>query len=588
MKKFLSVSSLVICSLLAACTGGGLVENEKKYTPLEVYFNPLANEIEEISLRGSILAYNANYFLNYPNDLARLNLHGPVRSVIYGRRPEMSSVKFFFNKNGFMTEIHSGTYLSAYGMNKTRFKYDESGRFIGWLKLNKANNEGEYEIKYKYDENGRPESSRMRNGLTMNFSYFNDGTLKETNMSLKDSFYFGKVKKTKMEYNEKGQLVRMQSMHSSNRLIQDGFNIYSLVYPSVSTFEYNEDGLCTRKYEEVFFIDRRMNDTLKIMPCDNIFTYNEKGDLASWTYTGGSYYTDKENRNLYGFEEVSFTIKYEYLYDDYGNWRRKYIIMPENITENINLHKFYYYNNQEYDGFREYEPEEGARPVVVLNRILEYYLETDVDKGKGGKEAAKQKKPEGPAYTAAQGMGLYGKVKSIYFDGSSIFFDEYGNIARLVNGNSEEVYKYKTPFTYTIPDPWGNEIGPYRIECEENTRKEKEERSGNIEALYEFDNKGRLIRHRYFEGMMPAEATYTYDGKNKLPAYKVCKHEYEEGTDTETCQYLYLGIDKKGNWTMRKVRRTWNSETYNYETKKYDISTRTEPDFTESRTIAYY
>lgn len=556
MKKFLSVSSLVICSLLAACTGGGLVENEKKYTPLEVYFNPLANEIEEISLRGSILAYNANYFLNYPNDLARLNLHGPVRSVIYGRRPEMSSVKFFFNKNGFMTEIHSGTYLSAYGMNKTRFKYDESGRFIGWLKLNKANNEGEYEIKYKYDENGRPESSRMRNGLTMNFSYFNDGTLKETNMSLKDSFYFGKVKKTKMEYNEKGQLVKMQSMHSSNRLIQDGFNIYSLVYPSVSTFEYNEDGLCTRKYEEVFFIDRRMNDTLKIMPCDNIFTYNEKGDLASWTYTGGSYYTDKENRNLYGFEEVSFTIKYEYLYDDYGNWRRKYIIMPENITENINLHKFYYYNNQEYDGFREYEPEEGARPVVVLNRILEYYLETDVDKGKGGKEAAKQKKPEGPAYTAAQGMGLYGKVKSIYSDGSSIFFDEYGNIARLVNGNSEEVYKYKTPFTYTIPDPWGNEIGPYRIECEENTRKEIKERGGNVEALYEFDNKGRLIRHRYFEGMMPAEATYTYDGINKLPAYKVCKHEYEEGTDTETCQYLYLGIDKKGNWTMRKVRRT--------------------------------
>lgn len=588
MKKFLFVASLVICCLLAACTGGGSVENEKKYTPLEVYFNPLANEIEEISLRGSILAYNANYFLNYPNDLARLNLHGPVRSVIYGRRPEMSSVKFFFNKNGFMTEIHSGTYLSAYGMNKTRFKYDESGRFIGWLKLNKANNEGEYEIKYKYDENGRPESSRMRNGLTMNFSYFNDGTLKETNMSLKDSFYFGKVKKGKMEYNEKGQFVKMQSMHSSNRLIQDGFNIYSLVYPSVSTFEYNEDGLCTRKYEEVFFIDRRMNDTLKIMPCDNIFTYNEKGDLASWTYTGGSYYTDKENRNLYGFEEVSFTIKYEYLYDDYGNWRRKYIIMPENITENINLHKFYYYNNQEYDGFREYEPEEGARPVVVLNRILEYYLETDVDKGKGGKEAAKQKKPEGPAYTAAQGMGLYGKVKSIYSDGSSIFFDEYGNIARLVNGNSEEVYKYKTPFRYVIPDPWGNEIGPYRIECGENTRKEINERGGNVEALYEFDNKGRLIRHRYFEGMMPAEATYTYDGINKLPAYKVCKHEYEEGTDTETCQYLYLGIDKKGNWTMRKVRRTWNSETYNYKTKKYDISTRTEPDFTESRTIAYY
>ena len=37
-----------------------------------------------------------------------------------------------------------------------------------------------------------------------------------------------------------------------------------------------------------------MNDTLKIMPCENIFTYNENGDLASWTYTGGSYYTDNE------------------------------------------------------------------------------------------------------------------------------------------------------------------------------------------------------------------------------------------------------------------------------------------------------
>ena len=57
MKKFLSVSCLVICSLLAACIGGGTVENEKKYTPLEVYFNPLANEITEISSPGSLLAY---------------------------------------------------------------------------------------------------------------------------------------------------------------------------------------------------------------------------------------------------------------------------------------------------------------------------------------------------------------------------------------------------------------------------------------------------------------------------------------------------------------------------------------------------
>lgn len=588
MKKFLSVSCLVICSLLAACTGGGSVENEKKYTPLEVYFNPLANEITEISSPGSLLAYEANYFLNYPNDLARLSLCGPVRRVIYGKHPERSSVEFFFNKNGFMTEIHSGMYLFTSKPGITRFKYDDHGRFMGWVNVDKANWEGDYRIKYKYDENGCPESNRDKSGLTMNFSYFDDGTLKGMTLDGVDDFQHRWLRKGNMKYNEKGQLVRMEAICTYNQLIAEGLKNYYIKYPSVSTFEYNEDGLCTRKYEEVFFIDRKKNDTLKIMPCDNIFTYNEKGDLASWTYTGGSYYTDKENRNLYGFEEVSFTIKYEYLYDDYGNWRRKYIIMPENITENINLHKFYYYNNQEYDGFREYEPEEGARPVVVLNRILEYYLETDVDKGKGGKEAAKQKKPEGPAYTAAQGMGLYGKVKSIYSDGSSIFFDEYGNIARLVNGNSEEVYKYKTPFTYTIPDPWGNEIGPYRIECEENTRKEKEERSGNIEALYEFDNKGRLIRHRYFEGMMPAEATYTYDGKNKLPAYKVCKHEYEEGTDTETCQYLYLGIDKKGNWTMRKVRRTWNSETYNYETKKYDISTRTEPDFTESRTIAYY
>ena len=70
----------------------------------------------------------------------------------------------------------------------------------------------------------------------------------------------------------------------------------------------------------------------------------------------------------------------------------------------------------------------------------------------------------------------------------------------------------------------------------------------------------------------------------------VYKYSYEEGQDVATCKYTYIETDKQGNWTKRKVNRTWECVEYFFDGEK-DTSrtmTKTDPEFTETRTISYY
>lgn len=65
-----------------------------------------------------------------------------------------------------------------------------------------------------------------------------------------------------------------------------------------------------------------------------------------------------------------------------------------------------------------------------------------------------------------------------------------------------------------------------------------------------------------FDGMMPVERTYTYEGTGKYPSTMKSSASYEDGVDVEICRYTYLETDSQGNWTKRRVKRTWEVTTY--------------------------
>ena len=88
--------------------------------------------------------------------------------------------------------------------------------------------------------------------------------------------------------------------------------------------------------------------------------------------------------------------------------------------------------------------------------------------------------------------------------------------------------------------------------------------------------------------MMPVVCKYVYEGTGKYPSTMESSAGYEDGNDVEICRYTYLEADSQGNWTKRRVKRTWKSTTYGYENEPDKVSTKTEPEFTETRTISYF
>lgn len=184
------------------------------------------------------------------------------------------------------------------------------------------------------------------------------------------------------------------------------------------------------------------------------------------------------------------------------------------------------------------------------------------------------------AFTAVQGHGLYGNVRTVTTGKVTLTFDKNGNMV----SDGANRYIYRGADRYMID----NVIGPFRITCEGNLRKEVDEKGieGTIE--YEFDSRGRVVRYKYFDGMMPVERTYTYEGTSKYPSTMKSSASYEDGIDVEICRYTYLATDSQGNWTKRRVKRTWEVTTYYPENGADRVSTKTEPEFTETRTISYF
>lgn len=525
MKKTLFFCTIAVV-LLTACSDNGLFPKEKQYTPLYVYYNPLPLIIPETY--GFWLFSEEYYptFVNYPDDRSKHGLRGNVSLVQYPNN------EYIFDTKGKLKVSSSFADEARKYIELREFRHDIEGHLIGIYRNSHKDKWASNREKFEYDSIGQLKSRhRVQKDI---YSYYDDGTLKEIARQL------SKTQKKRMEFDTFGDLVKWEREETTSNPFMRDANCQS----SICTFTHT-NGLCTEMVEKIIF----KNDTVV---CKNYFTYNEKGDLTTWGYSGGVINSQLREKKYNGFFEANLKISFEYEYDSHSNWTTMRIIFPERFEQ------------------IEYLVRCGrGQPVMTYHRNIEYHAFS-------AKEERELKKKNAPKFTAVQGHGLYGDVKKVSGSHQEMIFDEYGNI--LYNGYNH--YVYNSPTQYMIDSA----IGPFRITCEGNIRKEEDEKGieGTIE--YEFDKRERVIRHRYSPSMHPITETYTYNGREKHPATITSEVCYEDGCDKTTCKYSYMEFDKQGNWTKRKVQRIVTSTTYEPE----EITTKTEPEFIETRTITYY
>lgn len=562
MRKTLLLCTTAI-TLFAGCSGGRLFEKEKKYTPLYVYYSPLQPELSLLSEDNFSPSVNYPYFVNYPDDRTKHGLRGSVATIRYSY-PSSPSIRatLAFDKSGKIT--NDGMY---------NFVYDAAGRLEGRKKSHFS-----LERQCEYNAQGRLAKLRTNPYLGVEChtcSYYDDGTVKSiTPIIGRDSTdYYRLCHIGTMEFNEVGEWIKAETPRTTNffyQQIKQRTRLFDRL-PSTCIFTYNTDGLCTEKEETVNIIQD--GELFLSQPNTEYYEYNDKGDLSAWEYSGWIWF---ENSGQFNYRMHNVRTTFDYDYDRHGNWTTMRITLPDNYA-NIPILSDYYRMRT-----RTGEASSDGKPLITIKRQIEYYAFS-------AEEKAEMKKKDAPKYTAMQGRGLYGNVKKLSETGHTVSFNEHGNISyeKWEYGPTEESYDYKSPEEY-VKKTTGTVIGPFRITCEGNIRKEADKNGVEPAVEYEFDKHGRVVRYSHADGMSPVVEKYTYDGREKYPETMVYTFRHEEGKDIVKCKYTYLKTDKQGNWTKRKVVRTVENTVYDAMTGKETTTVKTDPEFIETRTIAYY
>lgn len=582
------VFGFVLVAFLAGCSGNNILEKEKLYTPLYVYYNPL-------KMDEDLTSYYP-FFVNYPTDWVKMGLRGIPSEVKY-----FTGVKVFGEETCLFYQFMNFGRLLFWGMSNemtalTGFSYDDRGRLDGRIHKYLMKDNVREDLQFKYKGNRLMSVTNSAVGVDAYiYSYYDDGTLKKIEPIVGDESWYRRFSKVgMMEFDTLGRLVRAEFPRSYNPMMDGLINpeYDVLKIPSVCTFSYT-DNLCTEKLEKIAFSIRgELQDTIT---CRSRFTYNDKGDIETWEYEGGYYAGGGNNGNPIG--QTKFTVYYSYEYDSNDNWTMLRMTLPEELDQYLGMLKFYELQTEHtyISNRRSYSRVPGKKPVVTFRREINYYEkmaklvdQTDeveeLDEVQDVENVSEQS--EAPEFTSVQGYGLYGKVREVTEDGKSkLRFDENGNLVfRTDELDCEIEYNFQSPSKYLV----ATGEGPFNVVCEGNLRKEVDENGIELTIEYEFDDNGRVIRHRYVDNKAPVEEKYMYEGVEKYPAEMIREYTFDDGSSVVTCKYVYTDFDEQGNWTKRTVNRSWKYIRYDEVDNSEKISTRTEPETTEIRTISYY
>lgn len=579
---------LMIAGFASCKNGADKTEQEKLYSPIWVYFDPLkANSYDQYS---SYLPY----FANYPDDWTKMGLHNRPVAVKY---PDVDSwtnksfyVGYYFNLNGNLFEIQN----SALG--KDEFIYDDNNRLTGITRMMNViwdgkQNQFEYADSLLIKRKISPSHSTAHT-----FSYYPSGTLKEITPD-RGIYYNDRMRLGKLEFNEEGQLVRTESARTFNPFLE-GPSGYDADTRNVCSFKYDDRGLCIEKKETIAY--KTSGNPVDTLVCVSKYHYNSHGDLTEWIYEGGTY--EYINGNQWRITDRNFSIKYDYTYDDKGNWLTQTMTLPDCYKEVYSLLVFY---EKEANGFyaSNREPSTlpaGQKPVVkIVREIPDYYsvspqeardaLKAQKEQNETEREEELAKQKAMVKYSAAQALGLAGNVKSLETKEKTYYFNELGNLEKEHNKSDDYRfdYTYENPLKYTTC----SKCAPRYIVFDGNKRRETDKQYNELDVVTTFDSKGRVIEYVYYEGMAPVTEKYTYTGDERNPSVKSVFWFDENGEGTTNYHYTYLGSDKNGNWTKRRVKTTYESEEYEHSdhyTTETAHSTGEDDYFIETRKITYY
>lgn len=337
----------------------------KPCTPVHIYYSPF-----NIDVSGGDLSPAVNWpnFLNYPDDRAKYGLRGNVSAVRYIARTfekDTTGVGLAFDESGKLIMTYVGSFCHVDVAEMRELRYDPSGRLTGIVENPQLDRQASSEERFEYDASNRlvRRSSRFIPGEWQTYAYYPNGNLK-CMVPVQDSANFSSLGCVgTMEFDEAGELVRMESYITANPFVLPAKN-YRNELRSVCTFVHSE-GLCTEKRETIFFKDKGMKpDTI---PCLSRYAYNSKGDIASWEYDGGYFRAKSADRSDYAIPRTSFTLRFDYDYDRQGNWTTMRIIFPDNYADIMVLRNLY------SSLAKERKAVSGVKPVVIIERSIDYY-----------------------------------------------------------------------------------------------------------------------------------------------------------------------------------------------------------------------
>lgn len=568
MKVLQTLQTVSLFGLLAlgAASCGSSDESNQPYTPLQVYFDPVQVDMNMEELMP--------YFVNYPTDWAKMGLRGYPKQVSYDYHNAAWGVtytsQYEFLPNGRLSEQRRTSFnVGASGFDVISYEYDSRSN-LTWIK---SVYDGRYKRRYKdkgfvYDNAGRlirRERDRGGNPVSWNYlyAYHQNGALKSI-LPEKESSLATEAGVTfyKLRFDSLARLQSYETPKTSNLFLKD-IDSYK-TGKSITTYNYS-DQLCTQAVEKMPVKFDRGTETLT---ATSSFTYNSHGDLASWTYKGGVY---KSSGNGWRVDDMQFTISYEYVYDEQGNWTQATVTFPANIDEipalrtHFKATKYGFTSNQD----RTPSVKPGETPTLTVARTISYWDEETIASLKSTGEGGQSAQTNPLRYKGTDVYGLNGAVKSVKSSEGSYKFDQAGNLIIKEDDydNGSVAYEYITPTSYKV-DGWGDAV--VNITIEDGKRSDicpDAITNTELDRFYTFDKKGRIISQKFTSYMAYTTLTYSYEGNSKYPAKMVENHpDY----GTVTCHYTYTKFDKQKNWIERKVNCADSKE------------------YTEKRTIEYW
>lgn len=569
-----------MAGIVISCDSGSK-NNDKPYTPLYVYFNPLQLDMSMETLMP--------YFVNYPTDWAKMGLRDYPMTVTYEYSYPAwgvtGSSQYAFLSNGRLSEQRRTSFnVGATGFDVVSFEYDSNSSLV---KI-KSVEDGRYKRRYNdngfiYDAAGRltrRERDRGGNPGTWDYlyEYHENGALKSIQPEKENSLANeAGVTLYKFQIDSLGRIEKIENVKPTNIFLKD-ISEYKRE-KSVTVFSYT-DNLCTQAVEK---IPVKFDQGTETLTCTSTFTYNSHGDLATWTYSGGVY---KSKGNSWRVDDMTFTVTYEYIYDEKGNWTQAKIIFPSNLDEIPALRTYY---KATKDGFtsnqdRSSSTKNGDTPFLTVNRTISYYDEDMMNNESSTSGNKEKQSAEELLYKGTDTYGLLGKVKSVTEEHECLKFDQSGNLVYQKNSfDKETTYTYLTPTSYNVSG-WGEAV--VNIAIKDGLRSDTDsDTNTELNHEYTFDSSQRLIKHVFCSQMAMVTCTYQYKGNDKYPSTMIEEHP-EEGVTTY--HYTYTKFDKKNNWTERKVSYATEYDDYD-DDMNYIGKKQTWPEeYIEKRAIEYW